>query len=167
MSEAPISAELQVPMITYTIKMSLIFLLLCTDVALHLLREYSEVQVFPGCQTMVILSTMGCLFLIASDTFPFRTGLINTCFTKTLRPPFCTIFLYLAVSLLAEFLYRINDEKDVLWKNGYYIILSFCKGLIVAPIYYTLVLNCANTLGQQKFYDEKYWIDLALAEEEN
>lgn len=155
-------------MIIYSIKVSLIFLLLCTDVVLHLLREYSEVQVFPGCQTMIILSTMGCLFLIASDTFPFRSGLINTSFTKTLQPALFVILLYLAVTLLAEFLYRTtnNGEKDVLWNNGFYVILSFCKGLIVAPLYYTLILNCANKLGQQKFYDEKYWIDFALAEEE-
>ena len=154
-------------MIVYSIKLSLIFLILCADVVLHLLREYSEVQVFPGCQTMMILSTMGCLFSIASDTFPFRTGLINTSFTKTLRPPLCTTFLYLAVSLLAEFFYRTKSgEKDVLWNNGFYVFLSFVKGLIVAPTYYTLILNCAYALGQPKFYNEKYWIDLALAEEE-
>lgn len=152
----------------YSIIVSLIFLLLCIDVVLHLLREYSEAQVFPGCQSMIILSTMGCLFLIASDTFPFRTGLINTSFTKTLRAPLWITFVYLAVSLLGEFMYRTSSsgEKDVLWKNGFFIVLSFNKILIVAPIYYALILNCANALGQKKFYDEKYWIDLALAEEE-
>lgn len=154
-------------MIVYSIKVSLIFLLLCTDMVLHLLREYSEVQVFPGCQSMIILSTMGGLFLVASDTFPFRTGLINASFTETLRTPLCIAFVYLAVSLLAELFYSRSGEKDVLWKNGFYIFLSFCKLLIVAPIYYALILECAYTLGQQKFYDEKYWTDLVLAEEED